>query len=320
MATQSTTDVAIEARGIAKRYDDELALDHLDLRVDAGTCFALLGPNGAGKTTTVNVLATLTPPSAGDARVAGYDVGREGAAVRARLGMVFQESCLDAKLSAREHLVLSARIYRVPERRARVSQILDEFGLGEVADRPTRTLSGGQQRRLEIARAVLHGPGLLFLDEPTVGLDVAARAAVWDRLRAMRDAGSATLFLTTHSMEEAEALADRVGILDRGRLVACGTPATLKAELGGDRVWIRVEREAGAREALAGVVGVASVEAGARGLCVRVDAAPRRLAELVRRAEPYGIAEVEFARPTLEDVYLHHTGHEYAVDGGETTS
>ncbi len=317
MASQSTTDAAIEARGIAKRYGEETALEGLDLRVDRGTCFGLLGPNGAGKTTTVHILATLTSASAGEARVAGHDVEREGAAVRASLGMVFQESCLDAKLSAREHLDLSARIYRVPERRARVGALLDEFGLGEVADRPARTLSGGQQRRLEIARAVLHGPALLFLDEPTVGLDVAARAAVWERLRAMRDHGAATLFLTTHSMEEAEALADQVGILDRGRLVASGSPGDLKAALGGDRVWFRVERDSGAREALSRVDGVEGVEHGARGLCVRVDAAPRRLAELVRAAEPHGIAEVEFARPTLEDVYLHHTGHEYEVDGGD---
>ncbi len=314
MVSQSTTNIAIEVRGLGKRYGGQHALEAVDFRVPRGTCFALLGPNGAGKTTAVHILTTLVAASEGTARVEGHDVVREGAAVRKRIGIVFQESCLDPRLSAREHLDLSARIYRVPQRRERVGALLEEFGLDEHAGRPSAALSGGQQRRLEIARAVLHRPELLFLDEPTVGLDVAARAAVWKRLRTMRDESATTLFLTTHSMPEAEALAQQVGILERGRLVACDTPAVLKAGLGGDRVWVRVEREAGALEALASQPGVQGVERDERGLCIRVDAASRRLAALVGAAEPFGITEVEFQRPSLEDVYLHYTGHTYVVD------
>jgi ABC-2 type transport system ATP-binding protein len=314
MASQSTTDVAIEVRGLEKRYGAERALSGIDFAVPRGSCFTLLGPNGAGKTTTVHILATLVGASGGEARVDGHDVAREAGAVRSRVGIVFQDSCLDPRLSAREHLDLSARIYRVADRRERVVTLLGEFGIAEVADRPTRTLSGGQQRRLEIARAVLHRPSLLFLDEPTAGLDVAARAAVWGRLRAMRDNAATTLFLTTHSMEEADALSDQVGILERGRLVICGSPEQLKAGLGGDRVFFRVEREGGAQEALAEQPGVRGVVNDGRGFCVRVDAAPRRLAALVRAAEPFGIAEVEFQRPSLEDVYLHHTGTAYPVE------
>ncbi len=315
MPSQSSRDIAIEVRGLEKRYGAEPALAGVDFEVPRGSCFALLGPNGAGKTTTVHILATLVAASGGEARVMGHDVSREAEAVRARVGIVFQDSCLDPRLSGREHLDLSARIYRVADRRRRVAALLEEFGLAAHADRPTRTLSGGQQRRLEIARAVLHEPSLLFLDEPTVGLDVAARAGVWERLRAMRDDAATTLFLTTHSMEEADALSERVGILEHGRLVTCGSPAQLKAGLGGDRVLLRVERGHGAREALAAQPGVRRVDGDARGLWVRVDAAPRRLASLVRAAEPYGIVEVEFQRPSLEDVYLHHTGHAYRIDG-----
>ena len=316
MTHPNTADDAIEVRGLAKHYGAVRALDGVDFTVPGGSCFALLGPNGAGKTTAVHILATLTSASGGSARVAGRDIAREAAAVRRQLGIVFQESCLDPGLSAREHLDLSGQIYRLrgKGRRRRVAALLEEFGLATAADRPSDALSAGQRRRLEIARAVLHRPRVLFLDEPTVGLDVAARDAVWSRLCAMRDGGGTTLFLTTHSMREADALAQHVGILESGHLVACGSPADLKAELRGDRVWIRVDREAEARAALAAQSGVARVERDARGLCIHVDAAPRRLAALVIAAEPFGIAEVEFQRPSLEHVYLHHTGHPYRVD------
>ena len=318
--TGPAPDDAIEARALTKRYGAARALDGVDFAVPSGSCFALVGPNGAGKTTAVHILATLIAPDAGAARVGGRDVVREAAAVRRLLGVVFQESCLDPGLSAREHLDLSARIYRVAGRGARVAALLEEFGLAAAADRPSQALSVGQRRRLEIARAVLHRPRVLFLDEPTVGLDVVARDAVWERLRAMRDLEGTTLLLTTHSMQEADVLSQRVGILEGGRLVACGVPAELKAALGGDRVWIRVDREAGARASLAAQPGVRRVERDERGLRVHVDAAPRRLAALVIAAEPFGIAEVEFQRPSLEHVYRHHTGHAYRVDhrvGGE---
>ena len=320
MADTNTTDVAIEARGLAKRYGAHAALAGIDLRIERGSCYALLGPNGAGKTTTVHILTTLIAPTQGRARIDGLDVDADTRAVRERLGIVFQESCLDPALTVREHLDLSARLYHVRgkhHRSRRVAELLGEFGLEALADRPTRNLSGGERRRLEIARALLHEPQLLFLDEPTVGLDVAVRGALWSRLATLRAERGTTLFLTTHSMEEAEALASQVGILDRGEMVASGAPDDLKAGLGGDRVFLRLEREAEAIAALEVLVGVREVRPDPEGLCVQVDAAPRRLAALVAAAEPFGIVEVEFGRPTLEEVYLDATGRRFRVDADD---
>ncbi len=311
----TTRTSAIETHGLGRSYGATEALIDLDLDVPRGICFALLGPNGAGKTTAVRILSTLLRPSRGEARVLGHDVVRARGEVRSAIGIVFQEPSLDPQLTPREHLDLSARLYRVHNRRARVEALIESFGLGDHADRPVRTLSGGLRRRLEIARGILHTPPLLFLDEPTVGLDVAARAAVWDRLREMR-AMDTTLFLTTHSMEEAEALADRTGILDRGRLIVDGAPRDLKAELGGDSVWFRLERNQGARAALAALPGVVEVRCDPGSettLHVTVGEGPRRLADLVEAARPYGIVEVELHRPTLEQVFLHYTGRSYAV-------
>lgn len=305
---------AIEAAGLARRYDTTEALVGLDLSVPRACCFALLGPNGAGKTTAVSILATLLAPSSGSARVLGRDVVRERDAVRAQIGIVFQGSSLDPQLTPREHLELSARLYRIPGRARRVAELIDDFGLADCAGRPVRALSGGLRRRLEIARGILHAPPLLFLDEPTVGLDPAARAAVWDRLRALRRAET-TLFLTTHSMEEADALADEIGILDRGRLVARDSPRALKAELGGDSIWLRLERAgeaAGVLGALADVVSVQRDPEDRDALCVTVQDGPRRLAQLLEVARPYGVVEVELHRPSLEQVFLHHAGRRYA--------
>jgi ABC-2 type transport system ATP-binding protein len=316
MDADATTRVpAIETCGLGRSYGATEALVDLALAVPRGICFALLGPNGAGKTTAVRLLSTLLRPSRGQARVLGHDVVRARSAVRAAIGIVFQEPSLDPQLTPREHLDLSARLYRIRHRLTRVDALIEGFGLADYADRPVRALSGGLRRRLEIARGILHTPSLLFLDEPTVGLDVAARAAVWDRLREMR-ALDTTLFLTTHSMEEAEALADRVGILDRGHLIVDGAPRDLKAELGGDSVWFRLERHEGARTALAALPGVVDVRldpGSEAALHVTVREGPRRLADLVEAARPYGIVEVELQRPTLEQVFLHHTGRSYAV-------
>lgn len=303
--------VAIWAQNLSKRYGETPALSGTNLEVGVGQCFALLGPNGAGKTTTVSILTTLIDAGGGEARVMGYDIARDAAKVRERIGIVFQESCLDPALTPREHLDLQARIYRIADRKARTEALLRDFGLGDKADRRCRTLSGGERRRLEIARGMLHAPPLLFLDEPTVGLDVSARAALWDRLRDLRDHQRTTLFLTTHSMEEAEALADTVGILDGGRIVAAGRPRDLKAALGGDSVWFRLERAADARDALARSAATRVVLEEDGALHITITDAPRHLAELVELARPYGILEIEVERPTLEQVFLHHTGRRY---------
>jgi ABC-2 type transport system ATP-binding protein len=320
MALSATTTqaVAIETRALSKRHRDVEALSGVDLTVPRGLCFGLLGPNGAGKTTLVSILATLARPTSGSARVLGHDVAREGAAVRRSLGIVFQEPSLDLALTAREHLDLQCRWYRLDARASRVAEALAAAGLADAADRPVRGLSGGMKRRLEIARGMLHRPALLFLDEPTLGLDVQARGGVWDRVRALIAAGDTTVFLTTHSMDEAAALCARVAILDRGRLVVEGCPADLVARLGGDAVLLRLGDAAGALAALAAVDGVASaaIDPGqeaeaARTVRVIVAEGPRRLPALLDAARPFGVLEVSLERPTLAHVFLHHTGHPF---------
>jgi len=303
---------AIELSGVCKRYGSAVALDGLDLEVPRGACFGLLGPNGAGKTTTVGILTTLLRATAGEARLLGHDVRREPAAVRREVGLVFQEPSLDPELTARETLELTARLYHLERPRRRADEMLEGVGLADQADRPVRGLSGGLKRRLEIGRGLLHRPRVLFLDEPTVGLDVAARAAIWERLRALHAEGQTTLFLTTHSMEEADALCERLAILDGGRRVAEGTPTALKAALGGDEVRLTLEREDGVFERLERVEGVRSVVREAPGrLRVSVVDGPRRLAALVEAAAAGGLLEVDLRRPSLESVFLHHTGHAF---------
>jgi len=311
----SSDTAAIEVRGLVKRFGRVEALRGLDLRVPQGVCFGMLGPNGAGKTTSVGILTTLLRPDAGEARLLGRDVVADRSRVRRDVGVVFQESTLDPELTPREHLDLYGRLYRLPERRRRVDAMLDLVGLGDRADECVRGLSGGLKRRLEIARGLLHAPRVLFLDEPTLGLDVAARAAVWRHLRALRDAGDTTLFLTTHSMEEADSLCEEIAIIDGGRRVAGGAPEALKAALGGDVVRLWLERAEGAGERLRQAEGVraVAVDAGEGGCELRVTVAdgPRRLVQLIEAARPFGVREVAMQRPTLEHVFLHHTGHAF---------
>jgi len=223
------TPAAIDARGLGKDFGSIRALDHLDLEVREAEFFGLLGPNGAGKTTTVHLLATLLTPSRGAARVAGHDVAREGLAVRRGIGLVFQETTLDRDLTVEENLRFAARLWNLPARVAepRIAALLRQFGLVERGRDPVRALSGGMRRAVDIARGILHDPRVLFLDEPTAGLDPRARRSLWDLIRGLRAASALTVFLTTHYVEEAEPC-DRVAVLDDGRLVALGTPAELK--------------------------------------------------------------------------------------------
>jgi ABC-2 type transport system ATP-binding protein len=310
----SATNAAIRVRGLEKRYGDTAALAGIDLDVPRGICFGLLGPNGAGKSTTVGVLTTLLAPSAGSVLLLGCDVVRERAAVRRQIGVVFQEPALDPELSAREQLVLHARLFHLDAPAARASDWIERLGLAEHADKPVRKLSGGLRRRVEIARGLLHRPGVLFLDEPTTGLDVAARAVIWDELRALRQSGDTTLFLTTHSMEEADALCDAIAIVDAGRIAASGSPDALKAELGGDVVTLVLERPRSAVAALEAQPGVSRVvadDAEPGALRVTVAEGSRRLAALLECARGAGIVEVDLRRPSLEHVFLHHTGHAF---------
>jgi ABC-2 type transport system ATP-binding protein len=230
-----TVDVAvIETTALTRRYDQLLAVDRLDLTVGAGRIFGLLGPNGAGKTTVIKMLTTLLPPSAGGARVAGFDVVREAREVRRRIGYVSQMLSADSGLTAVENLRLSAALYGIPrrERAARMDAALDFIGLAEAARQLVKTYSGGMIRRLELAQALLHEPAVLFLDEPTIGLDPLARRAVWERLLALKARGGTTILITTHDMEEADVLCDEVALMQRGVLAARGTPAELKRQVG----------------------------------------------------------------------------------------
>jgi len=225
------TGAAIAARGLGKDFGSIRALDALDLEVREGEFFGFLGPNGAGKTTTVHILATLLAPSRGAARVAGHDIVREDLQVRRRIGLVFQETTLDRDLTVAENLRFAARLWDIPGRLAgpRIEHLLRQFGLLERRGDPVRTLSGGLRRALDIARGILHEPRVLFLDEPTAGLDPRARRGLWEVVRGLRQSLGLTVFLTTHYVEEAEPC-DRVAVLDRGRLVALGTPAELKRQ------------------------------------------------------------------------------------------
>ena len=225
---------AIETNDLRREFGEVTAVDRLNVTVPAGEVFGLLGPNGAGKTTTIKMLITLLPPTSGTARVAGYDILREPRLVRRSIGYVPQLLSSDGALTARENLEISGRLYHIPEpdRRERVDDALDFMGLSDVGDTLVRTFSGGMIRRLEIAQAMLHRPGVLFLDEPTVGLDPVARRAVWDHVRKLRDREGTTILLTTHYMDEAAELCERVGIMHLGELAALGTPASLAAEVG----------------------------------------------------------------------------------------
>lgn len=227
---------AVECVGLVQRFGNVTAVDGLDLRVEPGEVFGLLGPNGAGKTTTIRVLATLLPVVAGRVRVFGLDVARHAHRVRAALGYVPQQLSVEGALTGRQNVTWFARLFDVPrrERAARVSEALDAVGLIDAADRPARTYSGGMIRRLELAQAMVNRPPLLVLDEPTVGLDPIARDGVWRRVARMRADHGVTVLLTTHYMEEADALCDRVALMHRGRIAVAGPPATLKAELGTD--------------------------------------------------------------------------------------
>jgi len=229
---------AIETRELTRAFDDVLALDRVSLAAAAGTIYGLLGSNGAGKSTLIKMLTTLLPPTSGSARVAGYDIVRQAQLVRARTGYVPQLVSADSQLTGRENLMMSARLYGVPrrERERKIADALAFMELDDAADRLVRGYSGGMIRRLEIAQALLHGPEVLFLDEPTVGLDPVAKQAVWTRLRELRARGGTTILLTTHDMEEAELLCDHVAILHRGRVQAEGTLAELRAASGATRL------------------------------------------------------------------------------------
>jgi len=289
------------------------AVDGIDLEVAPGEIYGFLGPNGAGKSTTVLVLTTLLPPTAGRATVAGFDVASAGPQVRARIGAALQEAALDQFLTGREHMELQGGLHGLSKaaRRARGDELLARVGLTEAADRKVGGYSGGMKRRLDLALALVHRPSILFLDEPTTGLDPQSRSALWEEVARLAADEGVTVFLTTQYLEEADVLADRVGIIDRGRLVAEGTPEALKAELGRSTVEI-VPAEPERRAAFADLLARFGEPAAAapRAVAVMLDDPIDGLAELIRAADAEGLraASLEVHQPTLDDVFLQKTG------------
>jgi ABC-2 type transport system ATP-binding protein len=314
----------IEVEGLVRDFKGGVrAVDGIDLQVAPGEIYGFLGPNGAGKSTTVMVLTTLLPPTAGVARVAGLDVVHQGAEVRAAIGASLQESALDPFLTGTEHMRLQSALHGIgrSEREARGRELLERVGLTEAAERKVGGYSGGMKRRLDLGLALVHEPRLLFLDEPTTGLDPQSRAALWDEVRRLADEG-VTVFLTTQYLEEADALADRVGIIDRGRIVAEGTPGELKAAIGRPSVEA-VPHSPDDRERLAAALARFGSEAAAApdAVAVRLPEGAGDLAEIVRALDAEGIqiADLRLHSPTLDDVFLAKTGRslEGAGDGDD---
>jgi ABC-2 type transport system ATP-binding protein len=309
---------AIEASNLRKTYPGHVrALDGLSFAVEAGTIFGLLGPNGAGKSTTVKILTTLSRPDSGEARVAGLDVVRHPERVRRAIGVVGQKHGLDPEATGRENLEMQAEIYglRGRARRLRVGELLERFGLADAAGRIVKTYSGGMQRRLDVALGLVHRPKVLFLDEPTTGLDPEARAELWREIERLAGEEELTILLTTHYLEEADRLAAWLAIVDRGRVVAEGTPEQLKSELRGDTVHVElVESSNGSVvAALQNLPGLSGLSVDGRLLRARAEngaaAVPSVLAALERSG--LQVASATVARPSLDDVYLRYAGRSF---------
>jgi ABC-2 type transport system ATP-binding protein len=310
----SSSQPAIEVEQLVREFrKGPRAVDGIDLAVSPGEIYGFLGPNGAGKSTTVLMLTTLLPPTSGRAGVGGFDIVRQGAQVRASIGAALQEAALDAILTGREHLMLQATLQGMPkaDRARRAQELLERVGLTEAADRRVGGYSGGMKRRLDLALALVHSPRILFLDEPTTGLDLQSRSALWEEVaRLARDEGM-TVFLTTQYLEEADALADRVGIIDHGKIVAEGTPTQLKEEIGSPTVEV-VPADASAGDTLAErLASFGNLARNGRGaVTVQLPGGESQLAEIVRALDQahLKVASLQLHQPSLDDVFLAKTG------------
>ena len=302
----------IEARGLTKVYDGLTAVDHIDLEVEEGEIFGFLGPNGAGKTTTIKMLTTLLRPSEGWARICGYDVVRQPDLVRRSIGVVFQEPALDDQLTGRENLDFHARLYGLSrrEREERIEEVLRLVGLRDRADELVKSYSGGMRRRLELARGFVHHPKVLFLDEPTLGLDVQTRRAIWNYIMELNRREGITIFLTTHYLEEADKLSDRVAIIDRGRILAVDSPRNLKDMVKSDVISLTCSDPRRLGKILESASWVRDVKYHGDGLSIYVEIGEKRIPEIIRIAEENGIriSSITLREPSLEDVYLSFTG------------
>ncbi|MEA2133842.1 MAG: type transport system ATP-binding protein [Solirubrobacteraceae bacterium] len=317
-----TSDNGIEVEGLVREFKGGIrAVDGIHFRVEPGEIYGFLGPNGAGKSTTVLMLTTLLPPTSGTARVAGYDIVSQGAHVRESIGAALQEAALDPLLTGREHLRLQTTLHGLPkrERVARGAELLERVGLADAADRKVGGYSGGMKRRLDLALALVHSPRILFLDEPTTGLDPQSRADLWDEVSRLAREDGVTVMLTTQYLEEADVLADRVGIIDQGRIVAEDTPEALKAEVGRPSLEVIPADKSGC-DRLATVLSRFGepVDAPAGAVAVRLERGADELAAVVRAldAEGVGIEHFQLHSPSLDDVFLAKTGHKLEADAG----
>jgi ABC-2 type transport system ATP-binding protein len=308
----ANSESAVWAEGLRKRFGRTEALRGVDLEVPRGSVFGLLGPNGAGKTTTVRILSTLALPDAGQARVAGYDVVRDADKVRYRMGLAGQSASMDEKLSGRDNLRLFGRLYHLPAKvaRRRADELLTRFGLADAGDRAVRTYSGGMRRRIDLISSLITAPPVLFLDEPTTGLDPRSRGEIWDTIRELVADGT-TVLLTTQYLDEADQLADRIAVVDTGRVIAAGTPDELKAEIG-SRIDVVVPGTQDLPEAVAVLARIGEPDADPenRRISVPVRAGSMTLPAVVRELDRAGVAveDVAVRRPTLDEVFLRLTG------------
>lgn len=316
MVNKRDKGLAIETKGLVKEYAGKvLAVDGIDLNIQANTIYALLGPNGAGKTTTVNMLTTLIEPTGGSASVLGFDVVDQAIDVRRNIGVTFQEMVIEEDLTGRQVLDYHGRLYNLDagERRKKIEELLTLSELEEAADRLVKTYSGGMKRRLELVRGLMTEPKVLFLDEPTTGLDPQNRASIWQYLRSLKEKSGLTLLLTTHYMEEAEELADTVGIIDHGRIVIEGTPRELIEKMGADTIHIAGKGNADefvkqlkAQTFMQSVVNTGGL------IQIGVDSGNKRLAEVVSLAghSEFTVEDISIAKPSLGDVFLRYTGRQ----------
>jgi len=310
----------VKVENLVKKYGDLVAVNDISFSVMEGEIFGFLGPNGAGKTTTISILCTLLSPTSGRAWVNGHDVVKEPDAVRRSIGLVFQDPSLDERLTARENLEFHAILYDIPAevRRRRLKEVLEMVELYDRRDDLVRTFSGGMKRRLEIARGLMHYPKVLFLDEPTLGLDPQTRRRIWDYIRELKEQENITIFLTTHYMDEAEN-ADRIAIIDYGRIVALDTPDNLKKMVGGDVITIKTPDEEAAAAFITQKFGVSVKRFSLNGgIYFEVDSGEEFIPRLVREA-PFPILSISLRRPTLDDVFLKLTGRQIRDEQASAT-
>ena len=320
MNSNASSPLAIETHALVRQFGVVRAVDGVDLEVRKGEIYGFLGPNGAGKTTVIRMLVTLLAPTGGRIMVAGYDVMREADQVRSRIGVALQEAALDNKQTGRELLRLQGQLYGLnrSEVAGRIAELSSLVDIGEAMDRLIGTYSGGMKRRLDLAAALIHYPDVLFLDEPTTGLDPISRSRIWDEVRDINSKLDVTIFLTTQYLEEADALADRVGIIDQGRLATEGAPAELKRARGSDLIVARLEGDAGlAIEALAGIPSVSAIDAHGSEITISVSNGASLISAVALRLNESGLAvqELTLRTPTLDDVFLQVTGSRFRGDG-----